>query len=56
MNLWINSRATHWTGDGDLHSVYFVMFGDLRISRETRKRDKAVSTLEQFARILGIDP
>ena len=25
MNLWINSRATHWTGDGDLHSVYCVM-------------------------------
>ena len=32
MNLWINSRATHWTGDGDLQSVYFWMLDGRKVS------------------------
>jgi hypothetical protein len=31
MNLWINSRATHWEGES-LISVYFVMDGAFIVS------------------------
>jgi len=48
MNLWINSRATHWTGEGDLHSVYFVMDGEAVVSDYYDTRAEAEAALNEI--------
>lgn len=48
MNLWINSRATHWTGDGDLHSVYCVMDGAFRLTEWVADKDAAIAVIDKI--------